>query len=440
MPALSVLALATFLFEQTASAEPGSNRGGRRLIAQNERENHEALPPRPRLRRRGAGDEANPEFRPRRIDGAAENSFARNPQAFRNPRLGAANRFGKGATGAAFPAAERAGNGAAAGNNNSNGIAEFSRGGQRDQFAQNKLSQNTPSGDADMPGSRMRRKYGDTSLRGNSNNGGTADGGNRAGLGNGSNPDAVGNNASVRFGNNIAPGANSAATFGGGSRADNGGSFRNGNNSDFAGRFRRNNTNDNGVAPGSNGFANNRPNGGAFRNANAAAAGINPDMALRANRAPAAARQAQGGGVFGKTLDLTPLGLNDDQKNRVRQMRVQTRAKIRDLHKSVVQRQKELRQLMFDPDASDDQIRTARSQLRKLQDQVDETNMNDLLAIRGMLTPEQRKRLPECMPAPVAAAGANLSQNNSQQAPPAPPPPPSDNNQAIFPRKQTNKS
>jgi len=367
-PALSVLAMAAFFIEQKASAEPAANRNERRLLAQNERENHEVLPPRPRLRHRGAGDEANPEFRPRRIDGAVENGFARNTQGLNNARAG--NRSGFGAAG--------------------------------NQLSQNKLSQNNSSG---MPGARMRRKYGDTELHSNNNNADSSEAGSRATFGNGSNPDSPGGNAGARFGNNISPAGN------GGARGDNAGTFRNGNNK-----------------PG-------------FRNANVAVPGANPEMPARANRGPAAARQAQGGGgVFGKTLDLTPLALNDDQKIRVRQMRVQSRAKIRDLHKSVVQRQTELRQLMFDPEASDDQIRSARSQLRKLQDQVDETNMNDLLAIRGMLTPDQRKRLPECMPAPAAVAGRNLSQNNLQQAPPAPPPAPTDNNQAIFPRKQANKS
>jgi len=111
------------------------------------------------------------------------------------------------------------------------------------------------------------------------------------------------------------------------------------------------------------------------------------------------------GGVFGnKTLDLTPLALNDEQKSRVKQMRQQTRLKIKDLRASMQEKQLNLRKLMFDPDASEAQIREARSQLHKVQDQMDETNMNDLLSIRAMLTPEQRKRLPDCMPGRRATA------------------------------------
>ena len=79
-------------------------------------------------------------------------------------------------------------------------------------------------------------------------------------------------------------------------------------------------------------------------------------------------------------------------------MRQQPRLKVRDLHKEVLQRQSGLRKLIFDPDASEADIRSARSQLRQMQDQVDEANMNDLLAIRALLTAEQRKHLPDCLP------------------------------------------
>ena len=107
----------------------------------------------------------------------------------------------------------------------------------------------------------------------------------------------------------------------------------------------------------------------------------------------------QGGASFNsRQLDLTPLSLSEEQKDRVRQMRQQTRLKVRDLHKEVLQRQSGLRKLIFDPDASEADIRSARSQLRQMQDQVDEANMNDLLAIRALLTAEQRKHLPDCLP------------------------------------------
>ena len=107
---------------------------------------------------------------------------------------------------------------------------------------------------------------------------------------------------------------------------------------------------------------------------------------------------AGGGGFGGRQLDLTPLGLNDEQKEKIRAMREQTKTKVKDIRKDLLTKQEEMRKLMFNPDASEAQIRAASTQVRKLQTQMDDANMNDLLAIRGMLTPEQRKKLPDCAP------------------------------------------
>lgn len=105
------------------------------------------------------------------------------------------------------------------------------------------------------------------------------------------------------------------------------------------------------------------------------------------------------GGPGGRgRLDLTPLGLSEDQKAKIQEMRQQTRMKVRELRKTMLERQSSLRSLMFSPESSESQIRASRRELRTIQDQIDETNLNDLLSIRSLLTAEQKKRLPECMP------------------------------------------
>jgi Spy/CpxP family protein refolding chaperone len=126
--------------------------------------------------------------------------------------------------------------------------------------------------------------------------------------------------------------------------------------------------------------------------------GFGAGQGFRGGRGPAGEGQSRGASLGSKSLDLTPLELTDEQKEKVKQMRQKTRLKVKDLHQSVLERQAELRRLIFDPDVSEAQIRAARNQLRQLQDKLDETNMNDLLAIRAMLSPEQRKRLPDCLP------------------------------------------
>lgn len=116
-------------------------------------------------------------------------------------------------------------------------------------------------------------------------------------------------------------------------------------------------------------------------------------------------RRMEGGLGGGHPLDLTPLALSDQQKSKIQAMREQSKLKLKDLKKGLSEKQSNLRNLMFSPDASEAQIRAARREMRGLQDQMDETNLNDLLSIRGMLTPEQKKKLPECMPGRREARG-----------------------------------
>lgn len=97
-------------------------------------------------------------------------------------------------------------------------------------------------------------------------------------------------------------------------------------------------------------------------------------------------------------LDLTPLNLSEEQKNKIQQMREQSKSKARELHKELISKQIEARNLMFNPDSSETQIRAARKNLLTLQQQLDEVNINDFLAIRKLLTAEQKKKLPECLP------------------------------------------
>jgi Spy/CpxP family protein refolding chaperone len=54
--------------------------------------------------------------------------------------------------------------------------------------------------------------------------------------------------------------------------------------------------------------------------------------------------------------------------------------------------------MIFSPDATDAQIRATRKEVRKMQDEMEELNLEDLLSIRGVLTAEQRQRLPQIAP------------------------------------------
>ncbi|HEY9870842.1 MAG TPA: Spy/CpxP family protein refolding chaperone [Candidatus Obscuribacterales bacterium] len=118
-----------------------------------------------------------------------------------------------------------------------------------------------------------------------------------------------------------------------------------------------------------------------------------------------------GAQMFGGPLDLTPLGLSEEQKDRIRQIRSQSAVKARELRRVLKLKRAEMKDLMFDPDASDAQIKARRQELRRLQDQLEDVILSDFLALRGVLTAEQRQRLPEVKPQPrppLAGRGLDL--------------------------------
>ncbi|HEY9715648.1 MAG TPA: Spy/CpxP family protein refolding chaperone, partial [Chroococcales cyanobacterium] len=100
------------------------------------------------------------------------------------------------------------------------------------------------------------------------------------------------------------------------------------------------------------------------------------------------------GGMFGrKPLDLSALNLTDDQKQQIKDIHAANGVKSREFHKSIMAKRQEFRDLMFDPNASDDQIRAMRKRLRQMQDKMEDLQVSDFLSIRSILTPEQRQKL-----------------------------------------------
>ena len=123
------------------------------------------------------------------------------------------------------------------------------------------------------------------------------------------------------------------------------------------------------------------------------------------------ARGTMGGG-FGRKLDLTPLNLTVDQKTRIKEIRSANRERAREYRQVLMQKQAALHSLIFSPTASDADIRSARREVRKAQDAVEEVGFNDLLSIRGVLTAEQRQRLPQIAP-PMPGAPSTASVSTS---------------------------
>lgn len=149
-----------------------------------------------------------------------------------------------------------------------------------------------------------------------------------------------------------------------------------------------------------------------FRQNQEGAAGIGAERS-------SAGRQGLGaGGRFsGAPINLQKLGLSEEQKQKIRQLRSKNSDKARELRESLKGARLQMRQLMFDPDATEAQIRAKRKQLRQMQDQMEDMQIEDFLSMRSVLSPEQRKRLPEIMPGARgnAAGSAGVEAARPQQ-------------------------
>ncbi|HNB22881.1 MAG TPA: Spy/CpxP family protein refolding chaperone [Candidatus Melainabacteria bacterium] len=131
----------------------------------------------------------------------------------------------------------------------------------------------------------------------------------------------------------------------------------------------------------------------------------------------------RGGGFPGgrKALDLSALNLTEEQKTKIQQMRKNTASRAREVRRKLLTGGQELRDMMFDPAASDEQIRAKGKELRRLHEQAEDMKLDDFLAIRGVLTAEQRKRLPDVKPGgPRAAMAGPSSVRRGDDMPPQP--------------------
>jgi Spy/CpxP family protein refolding chaperone len=102
------------------------------------------------------------------------------------------------------------------------------------------------------------------------------------------------------------------------------------------------------------------------------------------------------GGIFGrKPLDFSALNLTEEQRQRIQQIRTTNGARARELQKTLKDRRNQMRDLLFDPGASDEQVRAKRREVRQLQEKLEDMQIADFLTIRKVLSAEQRQRLSE---------------------------------------------
>ncbi len=90
------------------------------------------------------------------------------------------------------------------------------------------------------------------------------------------------------------------------------------------------------------------------------------------------------------------LNLSQDQIQRLQQLRTASKGKNKERRQALRTAKQELSQLL-QGNATSDQIRQKRQQVQSLQREVSDTNFENTLAIREILTPEQRIKLQQIM-------------------------------------------
>jgi periplasmic protein CpxP/Spy len=100
---------------------------------------------------------------------------------------------------------------------------------------------------------------------------------------------------------------------------------------------------------------------------------------------------AGGVGNLVKELNLSP-----DQIQRLQQVRKNSQGKTKERRQALRTAKQELTQLL-QGNASSDQIRQKRQQVQSLQQEVADSNFENTLAIREILTPEQRVKLQQLL-------------------------------------------
>jgi periplasmic protein CpxP/Spy len=100
---------------------------------------------------------------------------------------------------------------------------------------------------------------------------------------------------------------------------------------------------------------------------------------------------AGGVGNLVKELNLSP-----DQIQRLQQVRKNSQGKTKERRQALRTAKQELTQLL-QGNASSDQIRQKRQQVQSLQKEVADSNFENTLAIREILTPEQRVKLQQLL-------------------------------------------
>jgi Spy/CpxP family protein refolding chaperone len=99
------------------------------------------------------------------------------------------------------------------------------------------------------------------------------------------------------------------------------------------------------------------------------------------------------GGSLMQMLDLTVLNLSDDQKQKIQKLRADSAIKNRAIQRQLKENTNQMRDVMFDGTSTDAQIKAKSDEMKKSHEQFADSQLEFFLAIRALLTPEQKLKL-----------------------------------------------
>jgi len=127
------------------------------------------------------------------------------------------------------------------------------------------------------------------------------------------------------------------------------------------------------------------------------------------------------GGMARMALDFSMLNLTEEQKNKIKATREKNTARAREIKQAMAGKRAEFFDLMFSETSTNEQITAKRDEIRALKDEQENLMLNDFLANRAVLTPEQRKKRaemkPEMPPRKAARAAAAAAAGTPSDGP-----------------------
>ena len=142
-------------------------------------------------------------------------------------------------------------------------------------------------------------------------------------------------------------------------------------------------------------------------------------------------------GGFVGMLDFTALGLTDDQKQKIQKLRSDSAIKNREIQRKVKESSNQMRDTMFDGTSTDAQIKAKSDDLKRAHEQFADSQLDFFLAIRQLLTPEQKAKLKDVRTA-IEQRHADDIEHRGERRHGGPPPPP-DGGIGTNPDKSDNK-